>query len=140
MAPLTQTALGRVKGEIFGNGRAARSSDVIVMNKTPKTFKLRDNTCQWGGFSSDLFPEAELPPKSTTVYGVESNGFMSGVTCTVKYEVVENGQGVGEFVKFFVDNPYIGSNIEQSWLNGTFEIVSTLGQGNNNQVRYVIQQ
>lgn len=138
-APFAQTGLDRLKGEIFGNERAARSTDVIIYNKSSKSFKLEasdpsNNDCKHGGYSTGLFPDYEIQAKQAAVYGMESHGFARGVKCTTRYVSSD-----GSFFELINDNPYVGKN----WMDGTksdsLGLTPTRGQGNNNQVRWIIE-
>ena len=134
-APFTQTTVGRLHGEIFGSGRAARSSDILVFNAADTSLHLHSTGCEWGGYSSNLFPETVIPAKKSSVFGIESNGFLSGVTCNTKYKSSDGNS----WVFFHVDNPYIGHNVIYSRSSSDLTVVETLGQGNNNQVRFLIR-
>lgn len=141
MAPFSEVAMKRLHGQRFGSiGRATRTSDVVVINKTDKKFHLKSSNCQWGGYSSELLPEQTIGPKSSTVYGMDSTSAKEGVSCTVLYQYIDNkGAPTGEYFKMVLDNTYNGYIGEQLMKNVTFETVSTLGQGYNNQVRLVLQ-
>ena len=128
-APFTETAAARLQSELFGAGRAARSSDIVIFNAADVDLHLHRTECQWGGYSTDLFPETEIPSKKSSVYGIESNGFLSGVTCSTTYES-EDGKSR---VQFLVEN-YINSTA-----TADLKVIETLGQGNNNQVRFLIK-
>lgn len=77
-APFAETGMKRIHGSLFGEGRATRSTDVIIFNKSSHHFKLAENHCNRGGFTGGMLPEPELKPHTSTVYGVESHGFMTG--------------------------------------------------------------
>lgn len=48
-APFAETAVSRLHGNIFGAGRATRSTDILIFNKSGKGFKLSANDCEYGG-------------------------------------------------------------------------------------------
>ena len=79
-APFAKTGLERIHNEIFGSGRAARSTDVIIHNTSDETFLYVTSTTDSGVFSSSMLPPHEIPAKSSVVYGCESNGFLTGAT------------------------------------------------------------
>lgn len=86
------------------------------------------------GYSSNLFPEHEIHAKESTVFGMESNGFATGVTCTTKYTSSD-----GSYFELFNDNPYIGANVIRESYSSDLYVLGTKGQGDNNQVRWVIE-
>lgn len=103
-APFAKTALERLHGSIFGSGRAARSTDVAIINKSKHSFKLAGNSCSHGVYSTGLFPEFDIAAKSSSVFGVESHGLFTGVECTTRYQSAD-----GAFFEVRSNNPYVGS-------------------------------
>ncbi len=79
-APFAQTALDKIHGQIFGSGRAARSTDVIIHNTSDESFVYVKSSTETGDFSSSLLPPHEIPAKTSEVYGCESNGVLTGAT------------------------------------------------------------
>lgn len=111
--PFLKTAVDRLHGNIFENttARASRTTDVIIFNKSSKTFKLNSNHCEHGCYSSDLFPEYEIPSKKETEdFGVECHGMASGVKGTTRYQDENDG------TSFFItsDNPFGGKIRQQN--------------------------
>ncbi len=133
-APFAETASSRLHGNVFGKGRATRSTDVVVFNKSNKSFKLDSHDCDHGGYSTDLFPVHEIQGKESTVYGMESHGFLTGVECTVKYTSRD-----GSYFEITANNPYIGSNSMRQSHSSSLRLTPTKGQGDNNQVRWIIE-
>lgn len=134
-APFADTAFERLHGDVFGSGRATRSTDVVLFNKSTRQFKLVSNSCSHGDWSSDLFPEPTIKSKQSSVYGMESHGFATGVECTVKYQSED-----GMHFQVTSNNPYAGRNSASEDFSYDFiKLVRTLGGGNNNQVRWIIE-
>ncbi|XP_037037803.1 uncharacterized protein LOC119075464 [Bradysia coprophila] len=133
-APFTQTALDRLHLEIFGNATAARSTDVIIFNKSGLTFKLNKNECVHGGYAPNLFPEHEIGSKQSSVFAMTSHGALSGLECTTKYTAPE-----GVYFVIVAGNPYIGKNWMEERHSWSLEITSTRGTGNNNQLRWIVE-
>lgn len=90
--------------------------------------------CDHGGYSTDLFPEYELGPKQSTVFGMESHGFATGVECKTRYASSD-----GSFFEMTSVNPYIGSNSILDLCSYSLTMIPTLGQGDNNQVRFIVE-
>lgn len=119
---------------MFGSGRATRSTDVILFNKSSLNFKLTANSCAHGDFSTGLFPEPTIKSKQSSVFGIESHGFLTGCECTVRYESVD-----GSYFQVTADNPYVGSNSGSQTFSNNLNLIPTIGVGNNNQIRWIIQ-
>ncbi|KAG4077235.1 hypothetical protein HA402_009864 [Bradysia odoriphaga] len=133
-APFAETALKRLHGNVFGTGRATRSSDIVIFNRSSKSFRLESNDCSNGGWSTDMFPVYELQSQESTVLGGESNGFMSGVRCNVRYASSD-----GSFFHIWFYNPYLGENFNNcDFTPSTLRLMKTEGKGDNNQVRWII--
>jgi len=79
-APFAETALQQIHGQIFGSGRAARSTDIIIHNMSDEDFLFKRSSVDTGDFSSSMLPPHEIPAKTSVVYGCESNGFFTGAT------------------------------------------------------------
>lgn len=133
-APFAETASTRLHGNIFGSGRATRSTDVVIFNKSNKSFKLASNDCAHGGYSTDLFPIHEIASRESTVFGMESHGFATGCECTARYTSSD-----GSYFEVTSNNPYIGSNSISDSHSSSLKLLSTKGQGDNNQVRWIIE-
>lgn len=133
-APFADTALKRLHGNVFGSGRATRSTDVAIINASKKNFSLKSNNCAHGGYSTGLFPEPKIMSKKSSVFGMESHGFATGVECTTRYESSD-----GSFFQVTANNPYIGSNSIKESFSKDLQLIPTKGQGDNNQVRWIIQ-
>lgn len=134
-APFADTAFQRLHGDVFGSGRATRSTDVVLFNKSSRKFNLISNSCSHGDWSTGLFPEPTIQSKKSSVYGMESHGFATGVQCTVKYQSPDG-------VNFAVtsNNPYVGGNsASEDYSKDSVILIRTLGGGNNNQVRWIIE-
>ncbi|KAJ6648633.1 hypothetical protein Bhyg_03864 [Pseudolycoriella hygida] len=133
-APFAKTGLDRLHSEIFGSDVAARSTDVIIFNKSGKSFKLIANDCEHGGWATGLMPEHEVQGKQSTVFQMQSHGVMTGVKCLVTYKTND-----GIFFELLSDNPYFGKNWVSESHSSSLIVTSTRGVGNNNQVRFVIE-
>lgn len=133
-APYVETSLARIHANIFGSGRGPRTTDVILSNKSRKSFTMASNYCESGGFHTKLFPDHELPSKTSLVYGVDANGFMTGVSCKTRYQSSD-----GTYFEVTSRNPYIGSNSMEQSHSESLKLTPTLGVGQNNQVRWIIE-
>lgn len=61
-----------------------------VLHFTQKLCRLQQTTCSTGIWSRDYLPESEIKPHSTTIYRVESQGFLTGVTdCIAHYGTMD---------------------------------------------------
>ncbi len=134
-APFATTSLSRIHGNIFGNGRGPRSTDIILANKSRKNFTLGTTYCKYGGYSPDLFPEHQILSNSSSVYGVAANGFMTGVRCSTRYESPDTDS----YFEVTSRNPYIGSNSMKESFSEDLILTPTLSVGHNNQVRWIIE-
>lgn len=134
-APFAKTSLDRMHGNIFGSGRGPRSTDVVIFNKSDKSFTLTSSYCKYGGFSTDIFPEHQILAKMSSVYGIAANGFMTGVRCTAKYESPNDGS----YFEVTSRNPYVGSNSMKESHSESLKLTPTLGIGHNNQVRWIVE-
>lgn len=133
-APFADTAMERLHNNIFGSGRATRSTDAVLFNKSSKTFQLEYSDCDHGAFTTDLFPEHTIASKESIVYGMESHGFATGCKCTVKYVSSD-----GSFFEVTSNNPYAGSNTLRQSNSPSLRLIPTKGAGDNNQVRWIIE-
>lgn len=135
-APFTETAISRLNGNVFGTGRATRSSDIVLFNKSSKSFKLDSKNCTNGDFSTGLTPENEISSKESTVYGYDSVRFASGCECTTKYTSSD-----GSYFQITVDNPYTGSSSITTFFDLSLKLLTSkdFQTSNNNQVRFVIE-
>lgn len=129
--------MDRLHGSVFGNvtARASRTTDVIIFNKSNKTFILNSNQCEHGGYSNNLFPEYEIPAKMSSVFGVECHGLASGVKCTTRYQDSDDGTTFSITIK----NPFGGKNSATGSGSLNLRIIPTVGKGDNNQVRFIIE-
>lgn len=131
---ISKIGLQRLREEIFGSGRAARSSDAVIFNKSGYQFRCTSSKCDYGGYSSSLLPEPEILAKQCTLFGMESVGLFRGLGCTTKYESDD-----GTFFELKVENPYYGQNsVSQSHSPNLF-LVDVVGSGKNNQVRLIVE-
>ena len=134
-APLTEATVGRLSEHVIGSGKATRSSDVIVSNATDKVLHLSSSKCEWGGFARNMFPEPVIPSNKSSVFAIESNGYMAGVSCDIDYKSSDGNS----WISLFICNPYIGSNEIRSKSSSDLTIIETLGRGHNNQVRFYVK-
>jgi len=135
-APFTKTALERIHAGIFGSGRAARSFDVTIYNTHDQTFHMTRNGCYGsGGWSSTLLPEFEIPPHKAVAYGAESHGVFTGLSnCKVEYRSTD---GTKNFW-ISVTNPYVGGNHAEHGSSSNIRIQPIVGNGNNNEGRFIL--
>ena len=135
LAPFKKTALERLHSAVFGAGRAARSTDVVIFNGSGKTLKLVANGCVTGGWTNAMLPEYIIPAHSSIVYGAESFGFLKGATnCVLKYNSTDNEATV----QVNTSNPFFGRNSACS--QGTNLYTKTIkGRGYNNLVRFFVE-
>lgn len=131
---ISKMTLERLSEQIFGSGRAARSSDVVIFNKSGHKFKCISSKCDYGGFSSSLLPEYELLSKECTLFGTESISLFRGVQCTTKY-----ANDRGTFFELTVDNPYNGKNSVSTSGSPNLILIDVVGTGKNNQVRLIVE-
>jgi len=135
VAPFTDSSVKKLHSKLFGSGRAARSTDVAIINTTGRTFKLRENGCKSGGWTGTLFPENIIEAHHSIVYGAESAGFMTGVTkCWVKYKSTD-----GSSFTVRTSNPYFGRNKARGEGTGVF-VKTLIGKGINNLVRFIVEE
>lgn len=97
-APFADSAVAKLRGELFGKVRATETTDVVIFNLQSCSFRLYSTFCQSGRFSvpptsseSNLMPynvhSAQKREKSF-FNGIESVD--SGVECNVIYEEAIN--------------------------------------------------
>lgn len=133
-AEFSKTCLKRLAEDIFGSGRASRSTDVVIFNKSGLKFKCTSSECGSGSYTSSLLPEHEILPKRSSVFGMESVSFLRGLDCTTKYESED-----GSFFEIEACNPFYGRNsLNESW-SPNLLLKHTLGSGNNNQIRWIVE-
>lgn len=137
LAPFTEVALKRLQNEVFGNSsaRGTRSTDVLLFNPSSKTFEIVYNKCVHGGWSTGMFPEDVIPSNSSSVYGVESHGLMSGIACLVKYRTLDEKSELN----FWVTNEYAGKNLAGWNCTDDLRVSNIVGTGNYNNVRFIIK-
>ena len=121
---------------------AARSVSVTFHNQTTHTLNLWYPYVGSGVWT--IKPPATIPPGGTAHWGSESNGFMTGTSGMVFYDIYWGGN----FDKYFTiqwNDPYVGSNsyklggtaLGTGWWQG-FHIVQSGGSGNNAQVTFTL--
>lgn len=109
-----------------------RTSDVAIFNKSSFKLKCTSSKCDHGCYTSSLLPEQEISPKQSSVFGMESTG-LTGLDCTTKYESDD-----GTYFEIKTKNPFIGSNSVKESNSPNLVLTHTLGSGNNNQVRWIV--
>lgn len=77
-----------------------------------------------------------MPSERASVFGVESHGFLTGVKCTTRYQ--SSAENDGTFFSITTDNPYKGENLARDWTSLNLKVTPTVGKGNNNQVRFIV--
>jgi hypothetical protein len=134
-----QRGLPKLMTSIFGEGDAARSTDVAIVNNTGSRLFLGAYNVETGMFKG--CPPEIIEPDEVIVYRVESHGFMTGCTgCVIGYSLSAANRGNlsrCEY-KWFTSNPYAGSNDAGSI--GQRDVIVRKGGGNNNQVKIIIQR
>ncbi|GAA2260137.1 hypothetical protein GCM10010430_50250 [Kitasatospora cystarginea] len=84
---------------------AARSTHVILQNRTTSTMDRTSSSLQHGTWSENMLPPDKVYPFANGAWQSESNGFMTGTEGRAVYNMF----GVGN-VEIWWDNPYSGSN------------------------------
>lgn len=133
-APFGQISRNNLLGSSFGADRASRSTDIIIFNKSRRSFVLTTSNCESGMYSDHLSPEASISGMQSLVYGVESNSFATGVECTTTYSSRD-----GSYFELTTSNPFIGSNSIRASHSPSLKLEPIIGKGNNNQVRWSIE-
>mmetsp|Transcript_2058 Transcript_2058/g.2284 ORF Transcript_2058/g.2284 Transcript_2058/m.2284 type:complete len:154 (-) Transcript_2058:35-496(-) len=133
------TLAARLKKNLFGDGRATRSIDVIVVNKLGNDLRLvkapqpKENSDGSGVWSSSILPPSDIKANTQEGYGCESHGFMTGVTVAkVWYKDVKTGK---QYV-LTTSNPYSGSNHSEA---SPSSVLVLQGGGDNCTVKFVIR-
>jgi hypothetical protein len=115
---------------------AARSVSVTFRNNTTHNLTMRYSEVFSGVWR--LRPRIYVYPSQEIYWGTESNGFMTGTSGAVMYDM-DNGENFT--VKW--NNPYVGSNTYTfsgtALGTGGFKIVRSGGSGNNAQVTLTLQ-
>ncbi|KAJ6639662.1 hypothetical protein Bhyg_12409 [Pseudolycoriella hygida] len=70
--PLDVTTRSRLSGKAFGQKRSSRSTDVILINRSFRAFRLTSSICTDGTYTADLTPEEAISSMETQVFGVET--------------------------------------------------------------------
>jgi len=132
-APLSEKSLQRVNADYFVGRKSTRFTNIIIYNTSNKPFKMTEHKCGSGRYSAPLLPEWDIRPYTSTVYGVESFGFMTGCTnCEVKYEAPD-GQS---WFKVYTSNPYWGYNHAGVRDSDGVSIQTVCSGGNKNIVAF----
>jgi len=121
---------------------AARSVSVTFRNQTKYT--LHNRTYQVMSGIWTLHPAKYIAPGQEVYWRTESDGFMTGTSGMVFYDIYWGGN----YDKYFTiqwNDPYVGSNsyklggtaLGTGWWQG-FHIVQSGGSGNNAQVTFTL--
>jgi len=132
--PFAETCLKRLADDLFGSGRATRSTDAVIFNKSSFKFKCTLTKCDCGSYTSSLLPEHEILPKTSSVFGMESTNFLRGLECATKYQSVD-----GTFFEIKTSNPMFGKNSLSELSSPNLILTHTLGSGNNNQIQWIVE-
>jgi hypothetical protein len=123
---------------------AARSVSVTFRNQTKYTLHNRTYQVMSGIWTPNLYPPEYIAPGQEVYWRTESNGFMTGTSGMVFYDIYWGGN----YDKYFTiqwNDPYVGSNsyklggsaLGTGWWQG-FHIVQSGGSGNNAQVTFTL--
>ena len=119
---------------------AARSVSVTFRNQT--NYTLHNRTYQVMSGIWTLHPPEYISPGQEVYWRTESNGFMTGTSGMVFYDIYWGGNYDKYFTIAWYD-PYVGSNTYK--IGGTalgafggFHIVRSGGSGNNAQVTFTL--
>ena len=121
---------------IEGLLNSSRSVVIEVDNATNQAFTLTASGHSHGGFAAT--PAVSIGPASSTVFGSQSEGFLTGCEGTATYTL---GDGTQLFIHW--DNPYTGGNSGDGHLTGPHQdkyyLYSLMGSGDQNaQARYAL--
>jgi len=130
-SPFSKISAERLKGRTFGSDRSARSSDCVIINSSKYNFKLDSSECSLGVFNTKLFPEKFINSKQSSVYGYQSDGYMSGADCGLKYT---SKDGAGAYLKIRSSSPYYESPEGSESHSSTIKVTLEMSSEDHNQV------
>lgn len=117
---------------------AARSVLSTVDNQTGRELSRQSEHLDHGIWTENEYPPEIIAANSTKQYQAESQGFMTG---TEGYSIYKIDDGLT--VKFYFDNPYIGSNGYKTSVDGEgagdYDVSFSGGGGNNSRVTYTLK-
>ncbi|OXA44751.1 uncharacterized protein LOC110857755 [Folsomia candida] len=123
------------KNKGLWKSRAARSSDVVIVNKTKFHFKLTSESKSSGVWTEEMLPVSDINPKRSVLFGCQSRGFMTGCTeCCVSYK---SKCGNAEFT-VYTSNPFVGAKHAGAKFASNVTVATNLGQQNNNMVCFTV--
>jgi hypothetical protein len=116
---------------------AARSVSVTFRNNTTHNLNKRYSEVFTGVWTHE--PKIYVSPTEEFYWGTASNGFMTGTSGIVWYDMAD-----GKYFTVKWNNPYVGSNSYTFGgtalkAGGGFRIVQSGGSGNNAQVILTLQ-
>ena len=117
----------------MGPLKLVRSTVVTVENDSGNVFHLVSSNCSYGGYSK--FPPHEVSANSTVQYSLEDNSVFYGIECTTKYETDDEGT----WLEMYVINPVVGDNFANATNSENLNVVTTVGAGMNNEVRFLVR-
>ncbi|HEY0021740.1 MAG TPA: hypothetical protein VGB24_02490 [Longimicrobium sp.] len=114
---------------------SARSVKAIFVNTTNLVLTLKATELVHGEWATQ--PPGTIGPNSQGEWEAHSHGTLTGVEGTVAYNI---GQGQGQSVSTYFDNPYIGSNVFTATVtpNTAFSCAATSDGGNDAKVTYTL--
>ncbi|KAH6949181.1 hypothetical protein DER45DRAFT_580788 [Fusarium avenaceum] len=110
----------------------ARSVYVTIVNQTDLELMLLSSDLDDGEWSDNLTPPTVIPAGQTVNFQAESDGIMTGVQGSVRYD-----SSAGHF-SFDFDDPYSGSNSYNEKAPGGYSIDRSGGGGDNANVTWTI--
>ncbi|KAF4251478.1 hypothetical protein CNMCM8980_006751 [Aspergillus fumigatiaffinis] len=119
---------------------AARSVDVTMVNFTSNDLERDSVSMEHGIVTPDHPPPEKIEAEDSKAFRVESQGMMTGVEGTIKYNI---GDGSAKVV-IYVDNPYVGSNSYNVYTEGSskdkYTCDRTGGDGDNASISVKLKE
>jgi hypothetical protein len=127
--------LNRAMNDIFNSDAdASRLTVVVVYNHTDSPIFFVDSEFDSGNFTPGMQAPAQIDPKTSAAYRVESHGFATGVTgAHIRYGLTP-ADPTSVVLDITTSNPFAGGNhSEVSPVNG-FRLTKRDSEGDSNQV------
>ena len=131
--------------ELFGEGRATRSTDVYIINKSRYDLTLleapqpKENDDGSGVWTCGALPPHVVKSGEIEMYGCQSHGFMCGVTeAYVWYEANTPDKTINK-IWWYTSNPFAGKcHGDVYFTNSPLDALIIVGGSNNNVVHIII--